>query len=202
MHRCQVSARLLLTLTCVGIVAIFSTACSSDSPSSPSALTEVGLPLETSSDVSSADLGSASGLTNGRLDDGRETQSSARRGDENRRVQYCKNLPKNHEHYDRCQTWLNSPRNKENAAKRNAADGKKRRVAYCKSLPKDHEDYDRCQTWLNSPRDKENAAKRNAADGKKRRVAYCKGLPKGHENYDRCQTWLNSGNQRRGPRTK
>ena len=150
MHRYQVSTRLLLTLTCVGIVAVFSTACSSDSPSSPSALTEVVSPLETSSDVSSADLRSASGLTNGRSDNGRETQSSARRGDRNRRAQYCKNLPKGHEHYDRCQTWLNSPRGKENAGKRNAADGKKRRVAYCKSLPNGHEDYDRCQTWLNS----------------------------------------------------
>ena len=202
MYNCLVPTRLLLGLACIGIVPIFSAACSNDSPSSPSALTEVGLPLETSADGSSANLRSASGLTNGRSGDGGEAQSSARQDAENRRVQYCKNLPKNHEHYARCQTWLNSPHGKENAAKRNAADGKKRRVAYCKSLPKGHENYDRCQTLLNSPRDKENAAKRNAADGKKRRVAYCKSLPKGHENYDRCQTLLNSGNQRRGPRTK
>ena len=202
MHHRQVSTRLLLAFACIGIVAIFSVACNNDSPAAPSALTEASLPLETSSDASSANLRSASGLTTGRSGDGRETQSSARQGDENRRVQYCKNLPRDHEHYARCQTWLNSLRNKENAAKRNAADGKKRRAAYCKSLPKGHEHYDRCQTWLNSSRDKENAAKRNAADGKKRRMAYCKKLPKGHENYDRCQTWLNSGNQRRGPRTK
>jgi hypothetical protein len=150
MHRCTVSDRLLLVLACIGIVAILSTACSNDSPSSPSALTEVGFPLETSSNASSAGLTSASGLTNGQLGGGRETQSSSRRGNKNRRVQYCKNLPKNHEHYDRCQTWLNSGRDKENASKRNAADGKKRRLAYCKSLPKGHDDYDRCQTLLNS----------------------------------------------------
>ena len=150
MYNCLVPTRLLLGFACIGIVAIFSTACNNDSPSSPSALTEVGLPVEPSSDASSANLRSASGLTNGRSGDGGETQSPARQDAENRRTQYCKNLPTDHEHYDRCQTWLNSSRNKEGAAKRNAAAAKKRRVAYCKNLPTGHEHYDRCQTLLNS----------------------------------------------------
>ena len=150
MHHRPGSTRLLLAFACIGIVAIFSAACNNDSPSSPSALTEVGLPVEPSPDASSANLRSASGLTNGRSNNGRETQSSGQRGDENRRVAYCKNLPTGHEHYARCQTWLNSSRDKEGAAKRNAAAAKKRRVAYCKNLPTGHEHYDRCQTLLNS----------------------------------------------------
>ena len=108
MHHRPGSTRLLLAFACSGIVAIFSAACNNDSPSSPSALTEVGLPVEPSPDASSANLRSASGLTNGRSNNGRETQSSGQRGDENRRVAYCKNLPTGHEHYDRCQTVLNS----------------------------------------------------------------------------------------------
>lgn len=201
MHRCKVPARLLLTLTCVGIVAIFSTACSSDSPSSPSAVTEVGFPVGTSSDASSAGLRSTSGLTNVSAGDGREARSSGRQDDGNRRVQYCKNLPKGHEHYDRCQTWLNSNRAKENTSRRDAEAGKEKRFAYCKSLPEDHEHYDRCQTWLNSSRGKENPTKRSGSEDR-RKMAYCKSLPEGHANYEGCQTWLNSGNKRRGPRTK
>ena len=162
---CSINPRWLV-LGCGGMLVGISVSCSGESPSSPSELRQIGMPLEFSSALGSsaggiggsvrADSDGSFTMDVGRDDDG--TRGSERgdgpkqrgRGKERKR-QYCKSLPPGHEHYERCQAWLSSERG--DGPKRRGR-GEEQRRQYCQSLPPGHEHYERCQTWLSSGKSK------------------------------------------------
>ena len=187
-----------LALGCMGVLVGIAVACGGESPVSPSTVTEVGSPLESSSNFQSLEVGSST-LVNARENDGGNGKGGGRTGEagENeRRLQYCKSLQQGDENYERCQTWLNSRRGDDS---RGRAGEKKRRLQYCKNLQQGDENYERCQTWLKSERGDDS---RGRAGEKERKLQYCKNLQQGHENYERCQAWLNPEKSRRGQRQK
>jgi hypothetical protein len=134
-----------LALGCMGFLVGIAVACGGETPLSPSTVTEVGSPLETSSNFQSLEVGSST-LVNAREHDGGNGKGGGRTREKERRLQYCKGLQQGHENYERCQTWLKSGRG--NGSKGRAGE-KERKLQYCKSLQQGHEHYERCQAWLN-----------------------------------------------------
>ena len=57
-----------------------------------------------------------------------------------RMLRYCRSLPTDHKHYERCQAWL----------KKSKSTRLRRVRRYCESLPTGHKRYERCQAWLKS----------------------------------------------------
>ena len=137
-----------LALGCMGVLVGIAVACGGESPVSPSTVTEVGSPLESSSNFQSLEVGSST-LVNARENDGGNGKGGGRAGEvgeKERRLQYCKSLQQGDENYERCQTWMKSERGD---GSRERAGEKERKLQYCKNLQQGHENYERCQAWLN-----------------------------------------------------
>ena len=150
----NLTARTLLGLGGVALFIGVTATCSGGYPTSPSA-TSGGYPTSPSatSGGSSRSPGSSgvnsSQIVSGVEVGGREDGSGGRDGRAQRRRQYCERIQPGHEHYERCQAWLNSGRGD---GARGRDGGAQRRRQYCERIQPGHERYERCQAWLNSER--------------------------------------------------
>ena len=100
----NLTARTLLALGGVALFVGVTATCSGGYPTSPSATSGGSSRSPGSSGVNSSQI--VSGVEVG----GREDGSGGRDGGAQRRRQYCERIQPGHEHYERCQAWLNSER--------------------------------------------------------------------------------------------
>jgi len=152
----NLTARTLLALGGVALFVGVTANCSGGYPTSPSATSGGSSRSPGSSGVNSSQIGSpgssgvnSSQIVNGVEVGGREDGSRGRDGGAQRRRQYCERIQPGHEHYERCQAWLNSGRG---GGARGRDGGAQRRRQYCERIQPGHEHYERCQAWLNSGR--------------------------------------------------